>query len=285
MNYNDYQQSDYSRSIGFPIKFHHVDRNNPHYRIPAHWHIEHEIVRVLEGQMELNLNETSVTLLKGDSAIVSGGVMHSAEAEDCVYEYAVFDLNEFMRGSIAVKKDIEDVRSHRIVPNGKYPAESDESRIISNIFETLKSGENGYEFVTQGLIFVLIGTVISNRSYTYSDPETEKSLKKAEKIKGAVSLIKEQYMSDLTLNDLADTAGMSPKYFCRFFSEMTGKTPIEYLNSYRIERACELLLTDGRTVTDVCMHCGFNDLSYFVKTFKKYKGITPKQYKIANMKL
>ncbi len=285
MNYNDYQQSDYSRSIGFPIKFHHVDRNNPHYRIPAHWHIEHEIVRVLEGQMELNLNETSVTLLKGDSAIVSGGVLHSAEAEDCVYEYAVFDLNEFMRGSIAVKKDIEDVRSHRIVPNGKYPAESDESRIISNIFETLKSGENGYEFVTQGLIFVLIGTVISNRSYTYSDPETEKSLKKAEKIKGAVSLIKEQYMSDLTLNDLADTAGMSPKYFCRFFSEMTGKTPIEYLNSYRIERACELLLTDGRTVTDVCMHCGFNDLSYFVKTFKKYKGITPKQYKIANMKL
>ncbi len=285
MNYNDYQQSYYSGNIGFPIKFHHVDRNNPHYRIPAHWHIEHEIVRVLEGQMELNLNETSVTLLKGDSAIVSGGVLHSAEAEDCVYEYAVFDLNEFMRGSIAVKKDIEDVRSHRIVPNGKYPAESDESRIISNIFETLKSGENGYEFVTQGLIFVLIGTVISNRSYTYSDPETEKSLKKAEKIKGAVSLIKEQYMSDLTLNDLADTAGMSPKYFCRFFSEMTGKTPIEYLNSYRIERACELLVTDGRTVTDVCMHCGFNDLSYFVKTFKKYKGITPKQYKIANMKL
>ncbi len=285
MNYNDYQQSYYSGSIGFPIEFHHVDRNNPHYRIPAHWHIEHEIVRVLEGQMELNLNETSVTLLKGDSAIISGGVMHSAEAEDCVYEFAVFDLNEFMRGSIALKKDIEDVRSHRIVPNGKYPAESDESRIISNIFETLKSGENGYEFVTQGLIFVLIGTVIGNRSYTYSAPETEKSLKKAEKIKGAVALIKEQYMSDLTLNDLADTAGMSPKYFCRFFSEMTGKTPIEYLNSYRIERACELLLTDGRTVTDVCMHCGFNDLSYFVKTFKKYKGITPKQYKIANVKL
>lgn len=285
MNYNDYQQSEYSRSICFPIEFHHVDRNHPHYQIPAHWHIEHELIRVLEGRMELTFNETSVTLGKGDAAIISGGVLHSAEAEDCVYEYAVFDLNEFLRGSIALKKDIEDVRSHRVVPNGKYPAESDESRIISSIFEALKSGESGYEFVTQGLIFVLIGTVIGNRSYTYSDVETEKSLKKAEKIKGAVALIKEQYMSDLTLNDLADTAGMSPKYFCRFFSEMTGKTPIEYLNSYRIERACELLVTDGRTVTDVCMHCGFNDLSYFVKTFKKYKGITPKQYKIANMKL
>lgn len=285
MNYNNYQRSEYSRSICFPIEFHHVDKNNPHYQIPAHWHIEHELIRVLEGRMELTLNEMTVTLLKGDAAVISGGVLHSAEAEDCVYERAVFDLNEFLRGSIALKKDIEDVRSHRIIPNGRYPAQGDESRIIGNIFETLKGGENGCEFVTQGLIFVLIGTVIGNRSYTYSDIKTERSLKKAEKMRGAVALIKEQYMSDLTLSDLADTAGMSPKYFCRFFSEMTGKTPIEYLNSYRIERACEQLLTDGRTVTDVCMHCGFNDLSYFVKTFKKYKGITPKQYKIENMKL
>ena len=53
---------------------------------------------------------------------------------------------------------------------------------------------------------------------------------------------------------------------------------IEYLNFYRIEIACEQLLSTDLSVTDIAINCGFNDVSYFIKTFKKYKGITPKQY-------
>lgn len=82
-------------------------------------------------------------------------------------------------------------------------------------------------------------------------------------------------MNQLTLGNLAEAADMSPKYFCRFFSEMTGKTPIEYLNYYRIECAAEQLLYTDDLVTDIALNCGYNDLSYFVKTFKKYKSQTP----------
>lgn len=86
-------------------------------------------------------------------------------------------------------------------------------------------------------------------------------------------------MNQLTLGNLAEAADMSPKYFCRFFSEMTGKTPIEYLNYYRIECAAEQLLYTDDLVTDIALNCGYNDLSYFVKTFKKYKAQTPKQFR------
>ena len=86
-------------------------------------------------------------------------------------------------------------------------------------------------------------------------------------------------MNQLTLGNLAEAADMSPKYFCRFFTEMTGKTPIEYLNYYRIECAAEQLLYTDDLVTDIALNCGYNDLSYFVKTFKKYKAQTPKQFR------
>ena len=71
---------------------------------------------------------------------------------------------------------------------------------------------------------------------------------------------------------------MNPKYFCRYFRSMTERTPIDYLNYYRIECACEMLSTKDISIKEVALSCGFNDESYFIKTFHKYKGITPKQF-------
>ena len=76
---------------------------------------------------------------------------------------------------------------------------------------------------------------------------------------------------------------MSPKYFCRFFRTITQQTPMDYVNYYRIERAARLLSSADWSVTAVGLECGFNDSSYFVKAFKKYKGITPKQYQKMNI--
>ena len=77
------------------------------------------------------------------------------------------------------------------------------------------------------------------------------------------------------LNEMAEAAQMSPKYFCYFFKEMTSKTPVEYLNGYRIEKAAKKLLNTNDSVTDIAYSCGFNDLSYFIKTFKIQKGMSP----------
>ena len=61
--------------------------------------------------------------------------------------------------------------------------------------------------------------------------------------------------------------------------EMTRKSPVEYLNTYRVEKAARKLITSDISVTDVAFACGFNDLSYFIKTFKAYKGVTPAKFR------
>ena len=53
---------------------------------------------------------------------------------------------------------------------------------------------------------------------------------------------------------------------------------MDYVNQYRIEQACHQLLTTDFPITEVAFNRGFNDSSYFIKVFKKYKGTTPKKY-------
>ena len=102
--------------------------------------------------------------------------------------------------------------------------------------------------------------------------------RRIEHLKNVIAMIEEHYDECITLDDLARSAGMNAKYFCRYFHEMTHRTPIDYVNYYRIEQACFKLATSNDSIADIGMSCGFNDVSYFIKTFKKYKGVTPRKY-------
>ena len=60
---------------------------------------------------------------------------------------------------------------------------------------------------------------------------------------------------------------------------MTGHTPVEYLNVYRISKAAKLLLNTDEPVTQIALDCGYNDLSYFIKQFGKHKGMSPGKFR------
>ena len=146
------------------------------------------------------------------------------------------------------------------------------------LFDSLSSQYEGYEFITQGSLYNFLGIILQNKLYTVNNNMSLKTNDKIILFKKVLLFIEENYTQTLSLNDLSKVAGMTPKYLCKFFNNMSNKTPIEYLNFYRIEIACEQLLSTDLSVTDIAINCGFNDVSYFIKTFKKYKGITPKQY-------
>jgi len=92
--------------------------------------------------------------------------------------------------------------------------------------------------------------------------------------------LERDFREEFSLKTLAADLGVSEKCLCRLFKEYTGKTIVEHLNERRVENACREIAA-GRSITVAAFDSGFNDVSYFCKTFKKYKGVTPSAYKKA----
>lgn len=268
------QEQKHRGTFAFPLEFHHVDKSHPRYHMPLHWHMDYELVRVLEGELILSLNARGLTLGPGDAALIEEGVVHGGlPGQGCVYECIDMDLNEFLRGNIP---DFSDTAR---TLDATFPQNSEELRTIHRLFDTVKAGQSGYVLLAEGLILQLAGLIVQNHRYVSGGEQTARTAKRVRQLKAALGCIRKRYMMPLTLADLAAPTGLSPRYFCRFFTEMTGRTPIDYLNFYRMERACEQLIYTRESVTEIALSCGFNDLSYFVKMFRKYKGTSPRQFR------
>ena len=279
MKYFDYKEQKQHGTFDFPIAFYHVTPEHPRYNMPYHWHTECEIIRILEGEFLLIINDEKILATKGDIIFIHDGMFHGGTPNNCIYECIVFDIKILLKQKHACTKQIQDIIDQKKIIGPLLPSNIEGLKpCCDTLFESMKSMKIGYEFLTQGSLYYLIGLVLRFNLYKSKNKTNKRTQEKTLHFKNVLSLIETEYQSPLTLEDLSKSAGMAPKYFCRFFSEMTNKTPIEYLNYYRIESACEQLLTTDYSITEVALNCGFNDASYFIKMFKKHKGITPKQY-------
>ncbi len=98
----------------------------------------------------------------------------------------------------------------------------------------------------------------------------------AERIHAARERIDRAYAEPLRLDALARAVGMSTFHFARRFAEFVGIPPHRYLLETRL-RAADAMLRDGRSVTETCYACGFNNLSHFSRFFGRYYGRSPSQ--------
>jgi AraC-like DNA-binding protein len=98
-------------------------------------------------------------------------------------------------------------------------------------------------------------------------------------VKQAIAFIQQHYHEPITLQELADTLGVSKNYLGRIFHQEVGLTPWEYLIRYRVLRAKELLLTTGATVAEVAARVGFDTATYFNRIFQREVGCSPRAFR------
>ncbi|MDE6949299.1 MAG: AraC family transcriptional regulator [Lachnospiraceae bacterium] len=280
MKYLDYREQREQGTFNFPIAFYHELPHSPRYYMPYHWHPHYEIIHILSGSFHLTLDNTTNVYHAGDVIFVTDGMLHGGSPQDhsCIYDCVVFDLQILMKDNHACAKTIHDIMDHKILIRTLL---SDSSPrivpIVNALTDSLSGKQPGYEFITQGCLYELIGTILAEHLYE-ENVSDERSSSQLNSMKSVLAYISEHFDKNISLGELAKIAGMNPKYFCRYFRGMTERTPIDYLNYYRIECACEMLSTKDISVKEAAISCGFNDESYFIKTFQKYKGITPKQF-------
>ena len=152
---------------------------------------------------------------------------------------------------------------------------------LCEIFEAIKAPSVARKFLVISAFYKFFAAVYEEKLYsTAIESSAQANDKSIVMLKTVLAFLRENYDKPITLDMLAETHGKSPKYLGAFFKNMTGKTPIEYLNEYRIEKAVRKLRITDMSVTDVAFSSGFSDLSYFIKTFKKIKGVSPRKCRI-----
>jgi AraC family transcriptional regulator len=99
------------------------------------------------------------------------------------------------------------------------------------------------------------------------------------KLQQAFDYINAKLCENVSLTEIATELDMSQYYFCRLFKKSTGISPHQYLIQQRVERAKQLLRQPENKIADVAMDCGFANPSHFAKHFRKYTGVSPKQFR------
>ena len=112
-------------------------------------------------------------------------------------------------------------------------------------------------------------------------PKIKKSSEKQIRtsIKKAIEYMTFNYTDNLTIQELATIANLSPSRFFTVFKKETGITPIEYKKRICIRNAEKMLLISDLSIEEIAEKLGFNSSSYFRRTFKAYTGKSPREYK------
>lgn len=277
MGITDYEEKRKRGPDGFPIEYHFINQNHFRYVMQLHWHKEFEIIRVLAGELRVFLNNTEYIAKTGDIVFVGGHVLHRAEPQNCVYECIVFDLNLIRGGAPKVSDYIVPLlagtsETERLLHTENTPL----YKTAVELFETMCAEEEFYELAVCGILSKLFYHLLSAGKINRISENL--NTHRRQSIAGLIDWIEKHYTEKIALGDLSDFSGFNEKYLCRVFREFTGETPTEYINRRRCERAAFEMTVNRKNVTEAAYESGFNELSHFSRTFKKYKGISPREF-------
>ncbi len=278
MNYLLYHEDKPRGSPDFPLEYYAIDQAHPRYEMPYHWHEEFELLRVISGTFPLAIDEITYPLHPGDVALIGAGCLHGGVPQGCVYECVVFDMRLLLAAGEAGKQYISDILHRSVTLQPIFAAGSPVSTVLPALFDALQKRAPGYQLCTLGCLMQFFGLAYQHGALAMHPLRPAVDCKKTLLLKQVFELIESQYHTPLSLSALAACVHMSPKYFCRFFKEVTRRTPLDYVNYYRIERACYAFAATDHSVAEVALMSGFTDPNYFARIFKRYKAVTPGQY-------
>jgi AraC-like DNA-binding protein len=142
-------------------------------------------------------------------------------------------------------------------------------------------------FATQGMkrliaLLALLDRLSENTDYTYLSADISKlkfNEKEGKRLDAVYSFSLNELHRQISIDEVAKIASMTPSSFCRFFKKRTRKSYIAFLNEIRIGNACKLLQYSDLPVSEISYQCGFTNLSNFNRQFRIQKGISPSQFR------
>lgn len=264
------------------------DNRKEDFIINSHWHYYIEILYFLSGQAKVLLGGEWYIASKNDLVFINACEVHSITAdkgEDTRYIVLKFDPEILhMSKSVFEMKYILPLTlgnvSYQKIFKSKELSATIIPRLMNEIYNEFQNKEYGFELAVQTGICNVFLWVIRYWEKKGIVLETGIMLKEIDiqHFQKLFDYVDQNYSEDITSEKAANICNMSYSYFSRQFKKIMGKTFTEYLNHIRLREAEKLLMGSDMNVTQIAMTVGFSSSSYFIKQFRRIKGVTPKRF-------
>lgn len=271
----------------------HTSLNDTKYDSVYHKHEFIEIVYVISGKATHVVNQCKYDVKAGDLVIVNCGDAHTfivdEESEDKFLTYDLLFTTDFFNVSMLMGNNFEALASsylfYSLFPEDVYMkndlnlirfSSSEFLDILNKIYLEFNQQQKGYINIIRSSIIELITKI-----FRCIDSHPNKPITNTQKclVDNAIEYLTTNYRAHINIDELAGNLFLSKNYFRQLFKNITGQSVTNFIQSTRVKEACSLLVTTDMSINEIMTSCGFNDSKFFYKTFKKYVGMTPSEYR------
>ena len=235
----------------------------------ANWHRNIEILYFISGSGEVLCDTQATPVQAGDLFVINANSLHSVVTDSEARYYCLIVDGNFCR------------ENHIDTDTLMFQNHIRDEDAAAHFVRIAESYAHRHEFYYASIRSAVLALMVHLAcKYVDKDATARKrgSGKAVENIKIAMGYIQAHFTAKLTMESVADEVGLSVYHFAREFKKVTGVTFVSYINHLRCESAKKMLQSGKYTVAEACMENGFENLSYFSKTFKKFFGKSPASY-------
>lgn len=271
-------------NYSFPIAcyFDELDKT----KVNWHWHEELELLIITQGTAIIAVDGKQFIVNEGDGFFINSGILHAGWGYDksvCKIHSLVFhprlvggySESVFYTGYI---NPLLNSTEKYVFLNKSTLWHSQILTEIDSAWKLCVNEPNGYEFNVRNSLSAIISLLHSNLDCKAADI-SDRQDRNSQRIKLMLEYINSNYSDNITMSDIANIASISKSECLRCFNETIGTSPIRYLKTLRLKKAAELLVSSKEKIVDIGISCGFQDMSYFAKSFREIYGCSPSEYK------
>ena len=255
-----------------------------------HWYYYSEIIYMVSGSVRVICNDGESVLRKGDICYFYPLQLHSIKEDKSCTEpvkYAVIKFNMYTLGIpqtyIRQMYDCFVYRTEEsdfcvIIRAEKLPYTV--ANVVQDIFEEYTEKQDMYMLAVQSGIYKLL--IIMARQTAAREDFKHKKSDSSMHFNHILEYIDAHSSEQIEVSELAELCNMSYSHFARSFKALYGRSCKEYILYIRLNKAQNMLLYSEYPIEYIAQENGFSDSSYFIRVYKKWRGITPKQERMQN---
>ncbi len=257
---------------GFPFKIFIFEGNTGNYHRDKHWHRSIEIFAVCIGELEFYIDDRKWHLEAGNFMIVNSNEVHSIDSPL---------PNETIVLQIPLKLFEDYFTGEQFIWFSHEPGKRDERfmELIRELYRVYRKKACGYDLKMKSIFYQIMYLLVKDYRLTDVEESFVRKNKKLNKLSAITSYMKENYMADLTLEEVARIFDYSPNYLSRMFRKYAGITFKSYVQSIRLGYAVKDLDSGSYNITEVALRNGFSGSKALARAFQKKYGMLPSEYR------